>query len=436
MKMMGKRNRKQASIAPQVVSLRGFNQIETAESLRIRRAVSERKKRSRGRGRDKRKILFPSDLMIEILTRLPAKSLMRFKCVSKQWSSFISGPYFTKLFLTATRQQAPRLFLSLAEEKGDENILLSSSTSPPNNTCFVVSQDLTIQKLPSLFYFNGLHGLICLSFTYREACVYNSTTGQLLRLPSINNSNMPQRRTTRYYIGHDPVSDQYKILCTIANFSGDLENMKSEHWVLLLEAGGVGGSWKKVESYHPHAPTSLGRSINGPVVHYLAWLDFHTCAVVSFDIRSEVFTTVPVPQPQEGERSAAEMKASLVEYCGKIAVFDNSCLIDKGSVDIWVLEDAGKKEWSNKTLLLQPCQRHLVDGILLIIKGTTRDGKVILAPWKMRSRFYILFYDMHSNELTKIEIKGVPKLWFDKEDCCYDFKFMDESESNICFKSI
>lgn len=148
-----------------------------------------------------------------------------------------------------------------------------------------------------------------------------------------------------------------------------------------------------------------------------------------------MLTTVPVPQPQEAERSAAEMKASLVEYCGKIAVFDNSCIRDKGSVDIWVLEDAGKKEWSYKTLLLQPCQRHLVDDILLVVKGTTRDGKVILAPCKMRSRFYILFYDMHSNDLTKFEIKGVPKLWFDK-DCFSDFKFMDESEGNICFKSL
>ncbi|CAA7029011.1 unnamed protein product [Microthlaspi erraticum] len=433
----GRRNRKQASIA-QVVSLRGFNQIETAESLQGRDKC-ERKRRSRNRGRrsgrrrNKCKIPFPLpfDLVLEILKRLPAKSLMRFKCVSKEWSSVISGPYFTKLFLTATGQQAPRLFLCLVE-RDVENLLLSSSTSPPDKNWFVVSQDLTIPKLPSLYFFNGLHGLICFTISSTEACVYNPTTGQLLKLPSINNSNMPQMVTTRYFIGHDPVSDQYKILCTIASFSGDLENMKSEHWVLLL---GAGGSWKKVESYDlHHAPGTIGRSINGPVVHYLAWLDFHTCAVVSFDIRSEVLTTVPVPQPQEAERSSATMKAGLVEYCGKIAVFDNS-LIDKGSVDIWVLEDAGKMEWSNKTLFLRPRQRHLVDDFLLVVKGTTRDGKVILAPCMMRSRFYILFYDMHSNDLTKIQIKGVPKLWFDK-DCFSDFKFMDESDSNICFRCL
>lgn len=34
------------------------------------------------------------DLLNEILLRLPVKSLMRFKCVSKNWLAHISNPYF------------------------------------------------------------------------------------------------------------------------------------------------------------------------------------------------------------------------------------------------------------------------------------------------------------------------------------------------------
>ncbi|OEL25973.1 hypothetical protein BAE44_0013003 [Dichanthelium oligosanthes] len=34
----------------------------------------------------------PHDLVVEILSRLPAKSLCRFKCVSRSWRTLISDP--------------------------------------------------------------------------------------------------------------------------------------------------------------------------------------------------------------------------------------------------------------------------------------------------------------------------------------------------------
>ncbi|CAA7047993.1 unnamed protein product [Microthlaspi erraticum] len=43
--------------------------------------------------------LIPYDLMIEIFSRLPSKSIARFHCVSKQWGSMFHHPDFTNLFL-------------------------------------------------------------------------------------------------------------------------------------------------------------------------------------------------------------------------------------------------------------------------------------------------------------------------------------------------
>ncbi|KAG5547749.1 hypothetical protein RHGRI_013439 [Rhododendron griersonianum] len=57
----------------------------------------------------------PHDLVIlEVLTRLPAKSLTRFKTVSKHWRSAISYPSFFEAHRRLARSQsgATRLFIA------------------------------------------------------------------------------------------------------------------------------------------------------------------------------------------------------------------------------------------------------------------------------------------------------------------------------------
>ncbi|KAG2332316.1 hypothetical protein Bca52824_003496 [Brassica carinata] len=349
----------------------------------------------------------PLDLMVEILIRLPGKYLARFKCVSKQWSSLISSRYFCeRLYTIRQRKRRPHLYMCLVDKDGQSALLSMSSTSP-DNTCFVVDQDLSIPGMGG-YYLNDLDGLMCFSVG-KKACIYNPSTGQRLTLPKINADIIADQGQTRYinryYIGYDPVNDQNKLLCTSVMYSYRLSNLKSEHWVFMLEAG---GSWKKAvshENYRPHAPFARGQSISGSVVHYLAWHDMYTCVIVSFDVRSEELTTIIAPEGVRDDMPipALEMKAELIDY------------------------DAEKKEWSKRSLVLQPCQRHLVQDTEFIVKGTTQDGKVILAPVDMHSGFYILCYDLQSNGLSKVEINGVPHRWFDKE-CYYDLRLMSESE--------
>ncbi|XP_019100998.1 PREDICTED: F-box protein At2g40910-like [Camelina sativa] len=417
----------QGSIA-QVVSLRDSDQIQLMDAKGENTLA-----------------LFPSelreniDLVMEILMRLPAKSMVSYNCISKQWSSLISCRYFcNRLFTTVTRQkQQPHMYMCLVDEGGKRVLLsISSSTTSPdnnNNTCYVVDQDLSITGMGG-FFLNLVRGLMCFSVR-KKACIYNPSTRQRLTLPAIKSditAEQGERKDIRYYIGHDSSNDQYKIVCTVAKSSEFFKIVKSEHWVFVLEAG---GSWKKVvppQNYHPHVPSTVGHFLNGSVVYYMAWLDMETCAVVSFDVTSEELTTILVP-PEAGDVAlpAARMKAGLIEYGGKIAVFDHTHLQDKCLVDLWVLKDAGKMKWKKKRLFLQPCQKHLVHELTLIVKGTTRDGKVILAPVEMHSKFFILFYDIGSNDLSKVEIKGVPHIWFDK-DCYFDLKYsMDESEDVI-----
>ncbi|CAA7045648.1 unnamed protein product [Microthlaspi erraticum] len=57
----------------------------------------------------------PTDLIIEIFSRLPGKSVARFRCLSKLWSSTLRRPYFTELFLTKSSAR-PRLLFVLRKD--------------------------------------------------------------------------------------------------------------------------------------------------------------------------------------------------------------------------------------------------------------------------------------------------------------------------------
>ena len=54
---------------------------------------------------------FPDELLVEVLSLLPVKSLIRFKCVSKYWNTLISDPSFVKLHLKKSTTRNPYLTL-------------------------------------------------------------------------------------------------------------------------------------------------------------------------------------------------------------------------------------------------------------------------------------------------------------------------------------
>ena len=55
------------------------------------------------------------DLLIQIMIRLPTKSLQRFKCVSKSWLSLISSSHFANLHFEVEATRPERLEMLMAD---------------------------------------------------------------------------------------------------------------------------------------------------------------------------------------------------------------------------------------------------------------------------------------------------------------------------------
>ncbi|XP_010501690.1 PREDICTED: F-box only protein 12-like [Camelina sativa] len=60
-----------------------------------------------------------TDLIVEIVSRLPAKSAARCRCVSKLWRSILRRQDFTDLFLTRSKAR-PRLLLAVQQLQDGE----------------------------------------------------------------------------------------------------------------------------------------------------------------------------------------------------------------------------------------------------------------------------------------------------------------------------
>ncbi|KAG2291444.1 hypothetical protein Bca4012_007399 [Brassica carinata] len=353
--------------------------------------------------------VIPFDLVIEILTRLPPKSLMRFKSVSNVWSSLICSQYFTNRYQTVS-SAAPRLYMGLSFLDNSHLKCMLISVSPSSDSDITISsfdahQGLTKRAMRG-YITSVFRGLMCI-VDEASAQIYNTTTRQLVVLPKIEESSIIDgdhvNKNIKYHIGYDPVQDRYKVVCTVTTTSnkvGESITYLSEQWVFLL-GGDISSRWRKIPCQSSHFPLTQGLTIKGRM-YYLAWIRDLDHVLVSLDTSSEEISMLQAP-----EDNFYPLTVTLIECCEKVAILHYIDLEIEGMMKLWVMEDAEKHRWSCKTLVFQSSQVDLFNKIKLGVVGTTRNGEVIFAPLDTAC-FYIILYDLQKNHMRKVEIKETP----------------------------
>ncbi|CAH8263370.1 unnamed protein product [Arabidopsis lyrata] len=136
----------------------------------------------------------PVDLIFDILSRLPEKSIARFLCVSKLWGSIVCGPYFTEMFLTRSLARPRLLFVVV---RCDEWSFFSSPhpQNPYGKSSLVVAADFQMKlskgvSRHSCSYANGLIYFPSMWISKEEydeevRMICNPSTGQYVILPKL-----------------------------------------------------------------------------------------------------------------------------------------------------------------------------------------------------------------------------------------------------------
>ncbi|KAK7848032.1 F-box/kelch-repeat protein At3g06240 [Quercus suber] len=281
----------------------------------------------------------PRELIVDILSRLPVKSLCRFKCVSKPWRTLISHPDFVKTHLH--RAQFKRLILASA----DSLYSVDHETSYENDVVAVALDNFPLDQNDDQFYpiaiISSCNGLLCLNLQPDTFFVFNPATHESARIPDAPTPYEFDHNILAYGFGYAPSIDDYKLVKAV-----------NAPLVAVFSLKTV--AWKLVEGFHYEKPTTevwegplpYGTHLNGALHWVFKLRGGYECVIAAFDLETETFREMPVPANSVSGFSTGFLKGCL-------------CLMDLDfglrRRDIWVMKEYGvEKSWT-RILVVDPC---------------------------------------------------------------------------------
>ncbi|XP_042515310.1 F-box protein CPR1-like [Macadamia integrifolia] len=329
------------------------------------------------------------DLIIGILSRLPVKSLLRFRCVCKPWCALITDSAFIKMHLTQSLATNTNLTLIVNKSKSID----------------LYSVDLDACELNQPFkspifrptdILGSCNGLLCISNCNNDMYLWNPSTRSHHKLPSTPTDYIPYH-CAAYGFGYDPTTDDYKLIRVWQFYRNDDNSWHSEVKVYSLSTN----SWRMIGDmpFPPIKRQWVCGVLANSALHWVANVDLVLAKVspghhesglgliVSFDLKDEEYREVPLPDFMDDVDIVDD------KFLMKVGVLEGQlCLLINFSirVEIWVMKDYGVRDsW------LKQFSNERRDVIQNFFKVTPvcylKNGEVILRG----SHRPLLLYDPH-----------------------------------------
>ncbi|RHN53220.1 putative F-box domain, galactose oxidase/kelch, beta-propeller, F-box associated interaction [Medicago truncatula] len=281
--------------------------------------------------------MLPLELIIQILLRLPVKSLIRFKCVCKSWLSLISNDthfalsHFQLTSSTATLTCRIMFITPIPYRHRHchclsidfEASLKDDSSYASSNIYFMYPHDLQFKV--SCRGFLLLHG----SF---DIYIWNPSTGFHKQLPLSRYGS--SYRNYFYGFGYEESTDDYLLV----SISHDPKLANTKHLEIFSLRD---NTWKEIEGIHcPYTnsstdyPKIIGSLFNG-AIHWFSFRHDHLQMdlILAFDlIKRELFE---IPLPIDIDYEATNCDVWVFGQFLSIWAMD----YDNDTVEIWVMKE-------------------------------------------------------------------------------------------------
>ncbi|XP_027343225.1 F-box/kelch-repeat protein At3g06240-like [Abrus precatorius] len=349
----------------------------------------------------------PQELLEDILSRIPYKSLMRFKCVRKHWYALFHDPLFLSRHLSnfvKNHNSGHSVFLrvSFPTILGDglENYKLFSISATHDEFSAVETFVPKFNMLSTKFQICGhCNGILCLSINYwprsKEVLLYNPATREFRCLPDTTMRLKPYSLALAVGMGYDSFTDDYKVIRIWKVDTHGNGDMFCTNWV--EEYALSTDSWTMLHD------TKAENFLFGfdcfamcfkRTYYWWAFSREDKCSLVlALDMEDGVFQRVPMPPhvdiSEPDGRSLAVWNDSISLICW---AFDDPT----PSIDIWVMDGSGAEgSWTRMQTI-----KHLTEDPKLLVFWKGNELLMEMSCGKIKS------YNVDTQEFKDVMIKG------------------------------
>ncbi|PWA45010.1 F-box domain-containing protein [Artemisia annua] len=282
----------------------------------------------------------PPEIIESILRRLPAKSLGRFKSISKPWCSLISNPQFIKAHFHHNKSTSKVLLVS------DSNSLYALDINEPYLKSNKEDVDISITAKELAFplvqppimweeVLGSCNGLVLAKDVDDKVFITNPTTREVMEVPFSPFALPVHESFVMYGFGYDSSSEDYRVI-TISFWDTDNEHNPDCTDMYVCSYSLRENSWRKLsDSPYDHA---VGHLTSGVLVNEnLHWLTSvrpgYSSTIAAFSLVNEEFSEIDLPSSINNDNAVFN---ELVVVGGKLGVFGTRL-----GNDLWVMEEYG-----------------------------------------------------------------------------------------------
>lgn len=331
----------------------------------------------------------PTEIITDVLLRLPVRTLLRFRCVSKPWCFLIDGPDFIKHHLRRSIDTDTNTSLIL------RHVHFYSVDFD--------SQDSVYLDLPVNFssyiteMLGSCNGLVCVCDDNYIA-FWNPSTRKHHALP-VSPVQISGFKILVYGFGYDEINDDYKLLRIVQYVNENDGSYKSEVVIFSLRMN----EWRKIEDfpYHLCYRREWGVFVSGALHWAVTPLSpsSEKVVIVAFDLESEKYRVVPHP---DGVDNNTYMNVGVLGGCLSVI-----CSCFRVGLSIWVMKEYGVKESWVKLISIAPDVISYFAYVRPL--AYSKDGNAILLERELPDGVKLIWYDLKKKTVKNAKFRGVPK---------------------------